>query len=80
MPSRTRIVINREDCTSCAACWDLCPDVFEEDPDDHYSRVVEKFRIGNDPARGEVTADLADLVKEAAESCPVEIIHLEEIN
>lgn len=71
-----RITIDREDCTACALCWEACPDVFEESPDDTLSQIVEEYRKGGDPAEGEVPDDMEDTVREAAEGCPVEVIHL----
>jgi ferredoxin len=71
-----RITIDREDCTSCALCWETCPDVFEESPDDAQSQIVEDYRRGGDPAEGEVPDDMEDCVRDAAEGCPVEVIHL----
>jgi len=52
-------------CTSCGMCEDLCPDVFEI-PD-----VAEVKEEANFEAN-------EDCIKEAAESCPVEVIQFEE--
>jgi putative ABC transport system permease protein len=35
-----KVQIEREECISCAACWDDCPDVFEENMEDGLSQVV----------------------------------------
>ena len=72
-----KVRIEREECTSCAVCWDSCPNVFEENPDDGFSQVVEKLRSGGDPAVGEVPESEQACVEQAAEDCPVEIIHVE---
>jgi len=72
-----KVTIDREECTSCGVCWDDCPDVFEENSDDGFSQIVEKYRTGDDPGEGEVGSDLEECVKEAADNCPVEIIHVE---
>jgi len=72
-----KVAIDREGCTSCAACWEECPELFEESPDDGLSRVVEEHQIGGDPARGEVPPDLEECAQNAADGCPVEVIHLE---
>jgi ferredoxin len=55
-----------EECTACELCVDLCPEVFELTGD--IARVIE----GADLAAHE------DEIREAAESCPVEAIHIEE--
>ncbi len=67
----------REDCTSCALCWSDCPDIFEEDPKDGMSRIVEKLRVSGDIARGEAPESLRSGAQGAADSCPVSIIHVE---
>jgi ferredoxin len=43
---------------------------------DNWSEVVEKHRSASNPAEGEAPAELLDKVKEAADSCPVQIIHV----
>jgi len=54
-----------EGCTSCGMCESICPAVFEM-PDE--ARVIEG---------ADLEANTAD-IKDAAESCPVEIIKYEE--
>ena len=39
-----KISIDREGCISCGNCWTICPEVFEENPDDNKSEVVPKYR------------------------------------
>lgn len=55
-----------EDCTACNLCVDTCPEVFEL-PDD-----IAVAKEGVDYSAYE------DEIKEAAESCPVEVIKYEE--
>ena len=76
--SKMKVTIDREECTSCTICWEECPGFFEENEDDEWSQVVAKYRDGDDPAKGEAPPELQDCVREAAESCPVEIIQIEE--
>ena len=76
MAGKIKVTIDREDCTSCAACWGDCPEFFEESPDDGYSQVVEQYRTEGDPGEGEAPQELKDCVQTAAEDCPVEIIHV----
>ncbi|MGM0529952.1 MAG: ferredoxin [Bacteroidota bacterium] len=62
----SRVWIN-EDCTGCGLCEEICPEVFE---------------LGDrDVAIVKPIADLnayEEEIKEAAESCPVEAIQIEE--
>jgi len=73
-----KVTIDRPGCISCESCWTLCPDVFEQDPDDGLSSIVKQYRVNNNPAEGEVPESLADCVVEAADSCPVTVIVVEE--
>ena len=72
-----KVRIDRENCIGCGACWALCPDLFEQS-DDGKSQVVEKYRVGGNPAEGEVPAELLNDVKSAAEGCPAQAITVEE--
>lgn len=54
-----------EGCTSCGLCESICPNVFE---------MPDEAVVKND---AELEAN-EDEIKEAAESCPVEIIKYEE--
>lgn len=70
--------INRDECTSCTSCWETCPEVFEEDPEDGKSRITEAFITSGNPGEGKVSAELLACAQDAADSCPVEIITVEE--
>lgn len=70
------VTIDREECISCGVCWTTCPEFFEESPDDGYSKVVDQYMTDGDPARGEAPDDMEDCVQEAADGCPVEVIHV----
>ncbi len=67
----------RDNCISDGVCIALCPDVFEWG-DDGKSAIVAQFRVNDNIAEGNVPDDLKDCVKQAADSCPVQIIHVEE--
>lgn len=67
----------RDNCISDGVCIALCPDVFEWG-DDGKSQIVAQYRVNEDIAEGNVPDDLKDCVKQAVDSCPVQIIHMEE--
>jgi ferredoxin len=60
--------VDPEACTGCGACVDICPDVFDL-PDD---ADVADAKVDVVPPEAE------DSCREAAESCPVEAIAIEE--
>jgi ferredoxin len=72
-----KVTIDRKNCTSCGTCQDTCPAFFEENPDDHFSQVIEKFRLNGIIAEGTAPEDLEACVSEAADLCPVQIIAIE---
>ncbi|MGI6214108.1 MAG: ferredoxin [Christensenellales bacterium] len=58
--------VDKTGCISCELCTELCPEV---------------FRMGDDgyaEAYAEVTPDVAAKAEEARDSCPVEVISLED--
>jgi ferredoxin len=71
------VTIDRDECIACESCWTVCPEFFEQNAADTWSQVTTKYRTGGDPSKGEAPAELADKVKEAIDSCPVTIIHVE---
>lgn len=73
-----KVTIDRPGCISCESCWTLCPDVFEQNPEDSFSEITEQYRVNKNLAEGEVPEDLADCTVEAADSCPVTVIFVEE--
>lgn len=73
--TKFQITIDREECISCGACWEECGEVFAES-DDGLTEVTVGYLMQDDPARGLVPANLEPCVRAAADSCPVEIIHL----
>jgi len=75
----SRIEIDRDECILCASCWEACPEVLEESPEDGLTQVVEQYRTEGDPGKGKVSEELEGCVQEAADDCPVEIIHVEAV-
>jgi ferredoxin len=72
-----KVIIERATCVSCGSCWEVCPGLFEKDPDDSFSRIIEKFRVNGNIAEGTVTEDYAACAQEASDLCPVQIISIE---
>ncbi len=78
--AKLRIKMDRENCIADMVCVSLCPDVFEMNPDDGKAQIKKEYRVDpNDPSVGEVPENLADCVKNAANACPVGVIHVEEV-
>lgn len=73
-----KVTIERDACVSCGMCWDTCPQFFEQSPDDSFSQVIEEFRIGGNIGAGMPIHDDEACVRDAADSCPVTIIKIEE--
>jgi len=71
-----KVIIERATCVSCGSCWETCPGLFEQDPDDSFSRIVEKYRIDGNIAEGTPPEDLALCAQEASDLCPVQIIRI----
>jgi ferredoxin len=61
----TKVWIDEDDCTQCGLCEDNCPEVVELGDD---SAIV---KAGVDCNTSEVA------IREAAEDCPSEVIHVE---
>jgi len=75
---KIKVTIERDSCIGDMVCVNLCPDVFEMNPEDGKSQIVAKWRVDpNDLSTGLVDDSLEECVKSAAESCPVSIIKLE---
>ena len=71
-----KVTIDRATCVSCGSCWEACPGLFEQDPDDSFSRIIEKYRINGNIAEGTPTEDLETCAQDASDLCPVQIISI----
>ena len=67
-----KVVLEREECTSCEACVESCPESFEMS-DDGFAHLKGSSRVGDNDELN--PADLG-CCREAAEACPVNIIHI----
>ena len=74
-----------EDCITCDACQDIAPEVFEVT--DETSQILAAVRVdggfdrneGKSPLSGDFGTSYADIILEAAEACPVEVIKFETV-
>jgi ferredoxin len=73
-----KVIIDQEACIGCGVCYADCPDVFEEDDANSTSRIVGAYRVTDDPTVGQVSDELAECARSAADGCPVEAIRVEE--
>lgn len=72
-----------EDCITCDACQDILPEVFSVTDDTSF--IIADVRedgnfdqnTGHSPIKAELRAEYSDIIEEAAEACPVEIIKYE---
>ena len=62
-----RARVDKDGCISCELCADTCPEVFRMDADGLAEAYVE-----------EIPGEVEDSARDAAESCPVSVIHIEE--
>jgi ferredoxin len=70
--AKFELVLEREECTACESCVESCPDSFEM-TDDGFAHVKDSKRVGSND---ELDLDDLGCTKEAAEGCPVNIIHI----
>ena len=68
-----KIIQEREKCIGCGSCTALCPKFFEM-ADDGKAKLIEgqKNAEGND----ELEVEDVECAQEAADACPVQIIHI----
>ena len=82
MPTVAKVWIE-EDCITCDACQDILPEVFEVTDDTSHIKADVREDGGFDRNTGlsaikaEFRAEYSELIEEAADACPVEIIKFE---
>ncbi len=74
-----RVIIDRDACIACGVCASLCPDAFELSSEDGKSQIVEPLRESGNIAIGVIEEHLKESVENAANSCPVGAIRIEEL-
>jgi len=68
------VVVERDKCTSCGTCEDMCPELFELDRES-LAHIKGSKRVENND---ELQLENEDCSLDAAESCPVMCIHVYE--
>lgn len=63
----TKAKVNKDLCISCGACVGMVPDVFEFGDDEKAEVIIQQ-----------ISEDLTDEVKDAAEGCPTDAIEVSE--
>ena len=58
---KIKVIIDRNGCISCTTCWNSCPEFFEQK--DALSQIVDKYRLENDPGKGEAPDKLEKVRK-----------------
>ena len=71
------IIMDRDGCIGCGACWDRCPEVYEQNTEDRKSQITGAFRIYGSLAAGRVKQAFADCARLGEEVCPVQVISIE---
>ena len=71
-----KIAIDQDGCIECGSCEAICPEIFVL-PEGDKACVVNKYRLNNKPAEGEIGEDLIVCARDAADSCPVSVINLQ---
>lgn len=78
--ARYRIIVDRDMCIGCGIAPSTCSEVFELGEDNGKNRVIEKYaeKTSVNSSVGTVPEELLRCVKQAADSCPVQAITVEE--
>jgi len=71
------VMIEREECISCGNCWNICPQVFEQNADDGFSQIATDWQVSGEITEGCIDDELEDYVRQAADGCPVSAIVIE---
>lgn len=69
-----RIIHERKKCIGCGSCVVLCPKFWEmaEDGKSHLKKSKKDTKTGNE----ELEIDKIECNQEAADACPIQIIHI----
>jgi ferredoxin len=73
-----KISIERSTCVSCGTCWETCPALFLQNEKDSFSQIVPEYQVTGNLAEGTILPEQEICAREAADLCPVQIIHIVE--
>jgi ferredoxin len=75
---KVRVKIDKHACQGFGACVELCPRFFQLSEVDGKSQVhkIQEARTEGDVAAGTLELDDLECVREAAEACPFNAIHI----
>ncbi len=69
-----KIILEREKCIGCGSCAALCPKYFEMAKDGKSTLRNSKKNPGSENFEAEIKG--IDCAQDAADACPVKIIHI----
>ena len=72
--AKFKVELVRKECTACESCVESCPDYFEM-ADDALVNLKGSTKAGDNE---ELEVDNLGCIKDAADACPVNIIHIYE--
>jgi ferredoxin len=72
--AKFKVELIRKECTACESCVEGCPDYFEM-ADDALVNLKGSKKAGDNE---ELEVDTLGCIKDAADACPVNIIHIYE--
>ena len=72
--AKFKVELVRKECTACESCVESCPDYFEM-ADDALVNLKGSTKAGDNE---ELEVDTLGCIKDAADACPVNIIHIYE--
>lgn len=73
-----KIIHDRPNCIGCGACAAICEEFWEMDSDGK-SNIIKGKRLDDGSEELEIDEKDFEANKEAAESCPVNVIHLKDL-
>ena len=72
--AKFKVELVRKECTACESCVESCPDYFEMG-DDALVNLKGSKKAGDNE---DLEVDTLGCIKDAADACPVNIIHIYE--